>query len=221
LLAALRVASCCACVPSLRPRPAASRGGRFAAAIEKWIVADNKRACAHLGAQQNTHCDQNALRVAAATGQRKPCSADSRVYKFLYRSPRRASSTLLNDSSATTRPAFSAFFHSAHSAFSFRANAEPNTADHHTDTRRRWPFLNDPASLRGRLLNDVIVGKARGNDESRQSDTGQKLLAWEVSLQLEMTSFNSRESAGVPEQSPTMERRETCAERGRPQGCTA
>jgi hypothetical protein len=24
----------------------ASRGGRFAAAIEKWIVADNKRACA-------------------------------------------------------------------------------------------------------------------------------------------------------------------------------
>jgi hypothetical protein len=87
--------------------------------------------------------------------------------------PRWASSTLLNDSSATTGPAFPAFFHCAHSAFSLRANAEPNTADHHTDTRRRWSFLNNSASLRGWLLNDVVVGKAGGNDESRQSGTGQ------------------------------------------------
>jgi hypothetical protein len=42
-------------------------GKLFAAAFEKWIVADNERACEHLGAQQNTHCDQNALLEAVAT----------------------------------------------------------------------------------------------------------------------------------------------------------
>jgi hypothetical protein len=92
---------------------------------------------------------------------------------FAQRSPRWASSTLLNDSRATSRSAFSALFDSAHSAFRLRPNAESNTADHHTDTWRRWSFLNNPASLRGWLLNDVVVGKARGNDESRQSGTGQ------------------------------------------------
>jgi hypothetical protein len=81
--------------------------------------------------------------------------------------------TLLNDSITPSRAAFSAFFHSAHSAFSLRADAESGTADHNTDTRRRRPFLNDPASLRGRFLNDVIVCKARGNNESCQSDAGQ------------------------------------------------
>jgi len=81
--------------------------------------------------------------------------------------------TLLNDSITPSCAAFSAFFHSAHSAFGLRADAEPGTADHNTDTRRRRAFLNDPASLRGRLLNDVVVCKARGNNESCQSDTGQ------------------------------------------------
>jgi hypothetical protein len=81
--------------------------------------------------------------------------------------------TLLNDSITPSRAAFSAFFHSAHSAFSLRADAESGTADHNTDTRRRRPFLNDPASLRGRFLNDVVVCKARGNNESCESDTGQ------------------------------------------------
>jgi hypothetical protein len=88
-------------------------------------------------------------------------------------SPRRATFTLLNDSSAPSPPAFPAFFHSAHSAFSFRANTEPGTADHHTDTRGRRPFLNDPAPLRGRLLNDVVVRKAWRDNESCQTGTGQ------------------------------------------------
>src|SRR4029453_3924340 len=86
---------------------------------------------------------------------------------------RRATFTLLNGDTAAGRPALSAFFHGAHPAFGLRANAEAYTADDHTDTRRRGPFLHDPASLRGRFLNDVVVRKARRNDESCQSDSGQ------------------------------------------------
>jgi hypothetical protein len=41
----------------------------------------------------------------------------------------------------TAAAGFSAFFHGAHSAFSLRANAEADTADDHTDTRRGGPFL--------------------------------------------------------------------------------
>jgi hypothetical protein len=55
--------------------------------------------------------------------------------------------TLLNGDTAAA--GFSAFFHGAHSAFSLRANAEADTADDHTDTRRGGPFLDNPASLRG------------------------------------------------------------------------
>jgi hypothetical protein len=54
-------------------------------------------------------------------------------------SARRATFTLLDNSSAPSCPAFSAFFHSTHSAFSLRANAEAGTADHDTDTRRSRP----------------------------------------------------------------------------------
>jgi hypothetical protein len=89
------------------------------------------------------------------------------------RSSCRATFTLLNDSSAPSPPAFPAFFHSAHSAFSFRANTERGTADHHTDTRGRRPFLNNPAPLRSRLLNDVVVGKAWRDNKSCQRGTGQ------------------------------------------------
>jgi hypothetical protein len=84
---------------------------------------------------------------------------------------RRATFTLLNGDTAAGR--FSAFFHGAHSAFGLRANAEAGTADDHTDTRRRGSFLNDPASLRGWFLNDVVVRKARRNDETCQSGSGQ------------------------------------------------
>src|SRR3984893_4492073 len=108
------------------------------------------------------------------------------------RSPRRAGSTLLNNGSAG-RSAFSAFFHSAHSAFSLGANAEPAGPDHHADTRRRRPFLNDSASLRGRLLNDVIVRKAGRNNESRQSAAG-KHSSHGTLPSFEMTSFNSLEA---------------------------
>src|SRR5262245_37717879 len=65
-----------------------------------------------------------------------------------HKSPRRATFTFLNHSSASSRPAFVAFFHRAHSAFSLRANTEAGRADHHTDTRRRRPFLDNPAPLR-------------------------------------------------------------------------
>jgi hypothetical protein len=88
-------------------------------------------------------------------------------------SPRRATFTLLNDSSTSGRAAFSAFFHSAHSAFSLSANAEAGTANHDTDTRRRRPFLNNSASFRGRFLNDVVIRKAGRDNESRQGGTGQ------------------------------------------------
>jgi hypothetical protein len=88
-------------------------------------------------------------------------------------SPRRATFTLLNDSSTSGRAAFSAFFHSAHSAFSLSANAEAGTTDHDTDTRRRRPFLNNSASFRGWLLDDVVIRKARRDNESRQGGTGQ------------------------------------------------
>jgi hypothetical protein len=48
--------------------------------------------------------------------------------------------TLLNGDTAAGRPALSAFFRGAHSAFGLRANAEPGTADDLTDTRRRGRF---------------------------------------------------------------------------------
>ena len=78
-----------------------------------------------------------------------------------YRARRRSRSSI--DDIAAGGPGLSAF--GAHSAFSFCANAEADTADHHTDTGRR-AFLNNPASFRGRFLNDVIVGKARRNHQS-------------------------------------------------------
>jgi hypothetical protein len=57
-----------------------------------------------------------------------------------FRLSRRATFTLLNGDTAAGRPALSAFFRGAHSAFGLRANAEPGTADDHTDTRRRGRF---------------------------------------------------------------------------------
>jgi hypothetical protein len=89
------------------------------------------------------------------------------------RSARRPTFTLFNDSSPSSGPAFSAFFHSTHSAFSLSANAEAGTADHDTDTRRRRPFLNNSASFRGWLLDDVVIRKARRDNESCQGGTGQ------------------------------------------------
>jgi hypothetical protein len=65
-----------------------------------------------------------------------------------------------------------ALFHGAHSAFGLGANAEASPADDHTDAWRRGSFLNDRASLRGRFLNDVLVRKARRNDESCQGGSG-------------------------------------------------
>src|SRR5262249_55119567 len=87
--------------------------------------------------------------------------------------PSGATVAFLNYRSASGRSAFVAFFHSAHSTFSLRANAEADRADHHTDTRRRRPFLNNPAPLRGRLLDDVVVRKGWRNNESRKSGIGQ------------------------------------------------
>src|SRR4029453_7820811 len=86
---------------------------------------------------------------------------------------RRATFTLLNGDTAAGRPALSAFFHGAHPAFGLRANAEAYTADDNTDTRRRGPFLNDPASLRSRFLNEGEARKTRRNDEICQSGSGQ------------------------------------------------
>jgi hypothetical protein len=84
-------------------------------------------------------------------------------------SSRRAPLTFLNDSLAG-RPGLAAL--GAHSALSFCANAETNTPDYDTDTRRR-AFLDDPASFRARFLNDVEVGKSGRNDQNRKSGTGQ------------------------------------------------
>jgi hypothetical protein len=47
---------------------------------------------------------------------------------------------------------------SAHSAFSLSANVESDAADDHPHTRC-GTFFNDPASLRSRFLNDVVVRK--------------------------------------------------------------
>jgi hypothetical protein len=58
---------------------------------------------------------------------------------------RRATFTLFNGDTAPGRPTFSAFFDGAHSAFGLCANAEAGTADDNADTRRRGPFLNNPA----------------------------------------------------------------------------
>jgi hypothetical protein len=73
---------------------------------------------------------------------------------------------------AARRPAFVTYFHGAHPAFSFRANTEPATADHNPDIGR-WPFLDDPTTLRSRFLNDVVVRKGRRNKESCQGSAGQ------------------------------------------------
>src|SRR5215216_2335864 len=109
---------------------------------------------------------------------------------------RRDPFTLLNDDTATS-PAFSAFFDGAHAAFSLRADAEAETADHHTDTRRR-PLLNDPASLRGWFLNDVIVREARRNDESCQSGTGENCSHGKSPSRGGMIFLNSFEAAWFP-----------------------
>lgn len=74
-----------------------------------------------------------------------------------------------DDTAAAGRAAFSAFFDGTHTAFGLRADAKAGAADYHADTRRRGPLLNDPASFRGRLLDDVIVREGRRNDESGQS----------------------------------------------------
>jgi citrate lyase beta subunit len=82
--------------------------------------------------------------------------------------------TLFNadTAAASRRPTLPAFFHGSHAAFRLGANAEADGTDLHTDTGRR-PLLNDPASLRGRVLNDVVVRKARRNHESCQSSTSE------------------------------------------------
>jgi hypothetical protein len=82
---------------------------------------------------------------------------------------RRAPFTFLNDRLAGG-PGLAAL--GAHPAFSFGANAETNTPDYDTDARR-GAFLDDPASLRAWLLNDVLVGKGGRNDQNRKSGTGQ------------------------------------------------
>ena len=92
--------------------------------------------------------------------------ANRRPRQGITKSPRGATFAFLNHSSASSRPAFAALFHRAHSAFSLRANTEADRADHHPDTRRRRPFLNDPAPLRGRLLDNVVVRKGWRNNES-------------------------------------------------------
>jgi hypothetical protein len=71
--------------------------------------------------------------------------------------------TLLNDGISTGSGSFSAFC--AHSAFSLGAYSEADPTDDHPDTGCR-AFLNDPASLRSRFLNDVVVRKGWCNDES-------------------------------------------------------
>jgi hypothetical protein len=117
-------------------------------------------------------------RKAAAIGKAAPTvisdalqSSDRGPFRASRELPssRRAPFTFLNDSLAGG-PGLAAL--GAHSTFSFGANAETNTPDYDTDTRR-GTFLDDPASLRARLLNDVVVGKGGRNDQNRKSGTGQ------------------------------------------------
>src|ERR671934_522048 len=77
---------------------------------------------------------------------------------------------LNNGGIATASGSLSAL--SAHSAFSLSANAESDAANDHPHTRC-GTFFNDPASLRSRFLNDVVVRKGWRDDESRQSSTSQ------------------------------------------------
>jgi hypothetical protein len=105
------------------------------------------------------------------SADRPSCVANWGATRPEFHLSRRATFTLLNGDTAAGGPAFSAFFHGAHSAFGLRANAEAGTADDHTDPWRRGPFLNDPASLRGRFLNDVKPPK-------RPAAT--KLRSWRV-----------------------------------------
>jgi hypothetical protein len=72
---------------------------------------------------------------------------------------------------ACSGASFSAFLHGAHAAFSLRASAEAERADLHTDTGRHRPFFDNPAPLCGGILDDVVVRKARRNDESCHSGT--------------------------------------------------
>jgi hypothetical protein len=136
-------------------------------------------------------CPEAALTRAAAT-------ADS--------SPRGPTFAFLNHSSASSRPAFVAFFYGAHSTFSLRANTEAGRADHHTDTRRRRPFLNDPAPLRGRLLDDVVVRKGWRNNESRKSGTGQNCTHGKSlsRSRFQSASFNSPGGVQVPTRGGTL-----------------
>jgi hypothetical protein len=76
--------------------------------------------------------------------------------------------TLLNNGISTGSGSFSAFC--AHSAFSLGAYSEADPTDDHPDTGC-GAFLNDPASLRSRFLNDVVVRNARRDDESCQGST--------------------------------------------------
>jgi hypothetical protein len=78
-------------------------------------------------------------------------SADESESSRNNQSPRRATFTFLNHRSTSSRSTFSALCYGAHSAFSLRAHTEARRADHHADTWRRRPFLNNPAPLRGRL----------------------------------------------------------------------
>jgi hypothetical protein len=84
---------------------------------------------------------------------------------------RRAPFTFLDDRLAGS-PGLAAL--GAHSAFSFSSHAETNTPDYDTDARR-GAFLDDPATLRAWLLNDVVVRKGGRNDQKRKSGTGQPL----------------------------------------------
>jgi len=102
-------------------------------------------------------------------------------------SSRRAPFTFLNDRLAGG-PGLAALC--AHSAFSFGANTETNTSDYDTDTRR-GAFLDDPATLRAWLLNDVVVRKGGRNDQKRKSGTGQYCSH-------EMSPFNYAPSGWIP-----------------------
>ena len=106
--------------------------------------------------------------------------------------------TLFNadTAAASRRPTLSAFFHGSHAAFRLRANAEAYGTDLHTDTGRR-PLLNDPASLRGRVLNDVVVRKARRSHESCQGSSGEQCAHGSL-LTARSSPLNLRGVSSVP-----------------------
>src|SRR6476646_4137598 len=103
--------------------------------------------------------------------------------------------TLLNDSGiATGSGSFSAFC--SHSTFSFGANAESDAPDDYPDPRCRT-FLNDPAPLRSRLLNDVVVRKDGRDDESCQGSTSQNCSHWEIVLHVFFSPKREPAPAGL------------------------